>query len=122
MAITTTRPADILEWASVDQLEPISQLPNKQEPTEELKLSGLLDNENLTRQHYNYLLDLISDWVNYFDTFHAVDSVFTTTDASETPATLNTKFGGTWVDIGELLTDAGDGAATQIYFFERTVL
>ncbi len=115
MTVTTTRPSDILEWASEDLIEPISGLDNKTEPTTELKLSGLLDNENLTRQHYNYLLDLISDWVNYFDAIHGVNTVYISSVDSN-PSSL---LGGTWIEAGDIVTT---GTGTDTFFvFRRTV-
>lgn len=53
MAINT----DKIRWADNIEVDPISGLPNKSEPPEELKLSGTKRAQNLTRQHFNYILD-----------------------------------------------------------------
>lgn len=51
MAIDT----DKIKWADNLEVDPVSGLPNKSEPPEELKLSGTKRAQNLTRQHFNYL-------------------------------------------------------------------
>lgn len=53
MAIDTNK----IKWADNIEVDPISGLPNKSEPPEELKLSGTKRAQNLTRQHFNYLAD-----------------------------------------------------------------
>lgn len=46
-----------VKWAENLEIDPVSGLPNKAEPPEELKLSGVKREQNWTRQHVNYLLD-----------------------------------------------------------------
>lgn len=46
-----------IKWADNLEVDPVSGLPNKVEPPEELKLSGTKRAQNLTRQHFNYILD-----------------------------------------------------------------
>lgn len=61
------RPDKLPEWASVDEVDPITGANNKREPTTEFKLSGLKRREPLPRVFLNYQLNNIYDWIVYLD-------------------------------------------------------
>lgn len=106
-----TRPTDDFVWATDSVTEPISGLPNKTAPTPELAASGLIDNENLGRQHYNYLLNNIALWLEHLDERYGVgDYVFA--DNTETATTIDARLGGTWSDKG---TDTIAGETVRLF-------
>jgi len=106
-----TRPTDDFVWATDSITEPVSGLPNKTAPTPELAASGLIGNENLGRQHYNYLLNNLAGWVAHLDERHSTGD-FVLADSSETATTINARLGGTWSDKG---TDTIAGEAVRLF-------
>ena len=54
-------------WATLDENDPTSGLPNKVEPTTQWKDSGQKDGEFVPRAYLNFQLDLIADWAVYLD-------------------------------------------------------
>lgn len=71
---------------------------NKEEPTEEWKLSGEKFRENLPRQYVNYNFDLISQWTTHLNEGLVGD--FKIMPTSATQATVEARFKGTWADRG----------------------
>lgn len=65
----TNRPSVLPEWASADVTETVGGVdyPNKSEPPNGLKQSGLIFEQGVAREHFNYQLNLIYDWLNFFD-------------------------------------------------------
>jgi hypothetical protein len=61
------RPSVFPAWATLDENDPISGLPNKVEPTVQWKDSGQKDGEFVPRSFLNYQFDLINDWAVYLD-------------------------------------------------------
>lgn len=102
-----------IKWADNLEIDPVSGLPNKEEPPEELKISGTKRAQNLTRQHFNYLAnqyyDMMSDLqqqindltvsagVGLLNTIFPVGSYWTNGVSDADPATI---LGfGTWVRV-----------------------
>lgn len=54
-------------WATNNEVDPVTGVQNKTEPSTEFKLSGLKRGEPLFRTHVNYQFDLISDWIEHLD-------------------------------------------------------
>jgi hypothetical protein len=54
------------EWASVPAVDPISGQSNIVEPTESKKDSGFNFQERPPRQDFNWLFNLIWEWIKYF--------------------------------------------------------
>ena len=106
-----TRPTVTFEWATDSITEPNTGLPNKTEPTPELKASGLIEAENLFRQHYNFLLNNLAEWVSHLDERYLVGD-FVLADSSETATTINARLGGAWSDNG---TDTISGQTVRLF-------
>ena len=116
------KPTETLGWATTTVNETVTignsivAVTNVVEPTEELKQSGLLAREPLSRPYYNYNLNYIHRWIDNLDTrTAAIGKVEMTTDAARTVTDYANEFGGTWVSHGS------DTLAGQtVYVFERT--
>lgn len=62
-----TRPTIFPEWANNLVNEGSPSVPNKQEPTQQWKDSGQLQDEPTPRQYVNFTLDNIHSWIQYLD-------------------------------------------------------
>ena len=109
-----SRPTEQISWATDVLLDPVTGNINRAAPSVQSTFSGLLRDESLDRQLYNYHIWLLSQYVNYFDAFDQVSNVIQTTDAAVTTTTLNTDLGGTWSSLGTQTV-----GTTDIYWFER---
>ncbi len=63
----TNRPTDLPEWASTLVTDPITGNDNKEKPPENLLNFGWGVSDYVARQDINYMLDLLSTWINYLD-------------------------------------------------------
>lgn len=54
-------------WATLEENDPTTGLPNKVEPTAQWKNSGQKDGEFVPRAYLNYNFDLLSEWTTYLD-------------------------------------------------------
>ena len=65
----TNRPSVLPEWANstAQQTSGGITFPNKAEPPQALKDSGLLFEQGVAREHFNYQLDLINQWLTFID-------------------------------------------------------
>lgn len=107
------KPTRFPRWAENDENDPVTSAPNKSEPPEAVKLSGLKREQPLPREWFNDTLNLTSEWLEWLEetvTTLATDTSQTTLQAvypvgsyymnasdNTDPATL---FGfGTWVRV-----------------------
>ena len=63
----TDRPTDLPEWASTLVTDPTTGNQNKEKPPEDLLNFGWDVSDYVARQDINYMLDLLSTWINYLD-------------------------------------------------------
>lgn len=61
------KPDSYPRWATILELDPVTNTPNKTQPSLEFQNSGLKREEPLFRDHLNWQLNLISNWVEFFD-------------------------------------------------------
>ena len=109
------RPDDKPKWADLDIVDPISNTPNKREPSVEKQDFGQGFGQVVTRQDINYLLNLSYLWIDFFDNQTTTGSTYMTTDATFTASDCDDLFGGSWSVLG----DENIGG-TQVYYFERS--
>jgi hypothetical protein len=62
-----TIPDKEFKWAEDDIIDPIYNIPNKLEPDETIKSTGVGLRVQPNRQHYNYNFNLIGKWLKYFN-------------------------------------------------------
>lgn len=117
------RPTETLGWATnqVDEVINIGGsgvfVTNKNEPTQELKDSGVLAREKWGRPYMNWLFDYLMRWIDNLQSREDfVGVVKLTTDASRTVTDYQSEFSGTWVALGsETLF------GTTVFAFERVL-
>lgn len=73
-----TKPTFKPFWANNAENDPITNAPNKSQPTSELQASGLKRKEPFFRSHLNWMFDNIARWIDYLDTVNSTISVNTT--------------------------------------------
>lgn len=108
------RPSEDTIWANsfVTEVNKDGRLvPNRYEPPEEVKLTGIKSGMPFGRQWFNWQFYIINKWVEYLKDLPAVNDVVTNTDNVD-PAT---KYGfGVWVYLGS--TNVG---GTDIHHYKR---
>ena len=72
------KPSQYPTWANLDENDPTTNAPNKEEPSPELKASGLKRKQPFWRSHINWLFNNIGQWVEYLDTVNSTITVDTT--------------------------------------------
>jgi len=91
------KPTEEPRWATVPSTDPVSGDDNLIEPTSGKKDSGFVSEEKPTRQTFNWLLNALWKWKEYFET---------TTDDHETRITTNeTDIASLAVDVNSLDSD-----------------
>lgn len=117
------KPTETTGWATTVVSEPVTIggsevfVTNVVEPTQELKNTGILAREPLSRPYFNWIFNFISRWIDNLDTrTSVVGSVQITTDATRTATDYDNEFGGTWTQR----TNDTLGGQT-VYIFERTI-
>lgn len=108
------RPTEQINWAINTLLDPVTGNINRAAPSIESTYSGLLRNEPLDRQLYNYHIWLLAQYAMYADTFIQINDVIQTTDNTVTTVTLANQLGGTWATIGSQVI-----GTDTIYYFKR---
>lgn len=114
------RPTETLQWASQTIQEVVDiggqqvLVVNKTEPPQAFKNTGILARERVSRPRINWVLDLISRYVNHLDQRLAVGDVHMS-NINQNVNELSERLGGTW----ELLGTTTIGSST-IYNYIKT--
>ena len=77
-----------IRWASVEEIEPSNNLPNKKEPPAEFKKSGEKKNQPLPRQWLNYQFDQY--YQMFVDVQDQIDGIKTSATGTFTTADAKT--------------------------------
>lgn len=114
------QPTEEAKWARDDITEVVTIngvatiVPNKAEPPDAFKNTGILARQRVSRVRINWILDLLCRYVNHLNERDNVGSVYTTT-TNENAATVSERRGGTWVEMGTT-TVGGE----TVYYFKKT--
>lgn len=98
------KPTDLILWASSDWTGEKYGQPNKVEPTEEKIALGFVEDEIPSRNHFNWLLNNIYQWIAL------LDEIFEFGDG--TPEGVVT------ADIGTLYIDTTSSSGSTLYVKE----
>lgn len=114
MATQPTNP--IIKIAENDVNLPSTGQPNKNEPSSPLQTTGYDNDQVVTAEELNYILDNFSSWLTYLNEELEqrklpIGSVVEFSGVSTNPATLLGY--GTWESFGEGLTTVGVGSHTD---------
>jgi len=83
-----TRPDKLPEWATVDEIDPVSGQSNVVEPPPERKESGWTRREIPPRQWFNWLARTVGKWIEWArDEIDALDGRVTTNESDLSDAT-----------------------------------
>lgn len=104
-----TRPSNFPEWATLDQIDPVSGSNNSLQPPPQKALYGFARLEFAPRNWFNWLFKTINEWIEYFD---AKFSQTVVVDGSGTDAIVDVTVGG-MVEISVIDTDSS--SATNFY-------
>lgn len=99
-----TKPTDQFEWASTDVNGVQFGQPNKVEPTVEKIAAGWDELEIPSRNHLNYIVNNLTQWVAFVDSFVKLGS--------------GSPEGVVTADPGVLYLDTTGGAGTTLYVKE----
>lgn len=80
------KPTSKPEWAKSDLTDGTTNAPNKEEPTNAFKASGLNRQEPLPRAYLNYQFDNINDWIDW------IEDQINTLSLDNTAVTLNSVY------------------------------
>lgn len=99
-----TKPTDLIEWANTDWNGTKYGQPNKVQPTVEKIDLGYSEDEIPSRNHLNWLLNNIHQWIGFLDEFVKVGT--------------GSPNGVVTGDIGNLYINTSGGAGTTLYVKE----
>ena len=87
-----TQPTDYPDWATLDQVDPVSLQNNVLDPPTNKKLYGFARSEFPPRNWFNWLFRTINDWIKYFDSLASQSKVTSVNDG--TPVLFDVVNGG----------------------------
>lgn len=104
---------DLTHDITVDGVE-YQDAPNKTEPAPELKNRGIMYNDPMPIQYWNYISNGIYLWFRHLDQRYAVGDIFETI-ANYSQSLVNEKLGGTWFLLGQKTGPGG-----LVYYWRKS--